>query len=167
MNSKKKGNRVELEFAKILSNRFNDTFRRVPASGAHGTNLANTNLRQDAKEILTGDIICPQWFEFTVEIKSRIDFNFWDLLNRDTENEIDQWIEQAKREAIVANKEWFIIVKINNKKPFIILNNNHLIDYDLTYKKNYGIIRFDYFLKLSDIFFGKDNTNGITEQNKT
>jgi len=167
MNSKKKGNRVELEFTKILSKRFNDTFKRVPASGAHGTNLAHTDLRQDAKEILTGDIICPQWFGFTIEIKSRGDFNFWDLLNRETENEIDQWIKQAKNESAVAKKDWFIIVKINNKKPFVILEYKYFIDYDLLYKGSFGIIRLDYFLELPDEFFGKVNTNGIKEENKS
>jgi Holliday junction resolvase len=158
INSKKKGNRVEREFAKLLSERFDDTFRRVPASGAHGTNLADTGIREDAKEILTGDLICPKWFNFTVEVKSRADFNFWDLLNRETKNEIDEWIGQAEGEAKVAKKDWFVIVKVNNRKPFVIIERYYDIDEKnimLKYKHDYALIRWDYFMELPDEFFGK------------
>jgi len=157
--SKKKGNRVELEFAKILSKRFDDVFRRVPASGAHGTNLANTGIREDALEILSGDLICPKWFLFSVEIKSRMDFNFWDLINRDTKNEIDEWIEQAEGEAKASNKDWIVIVKINNRKPFVIIERYYDIDEKnilLVYKHDYALIRWDYFIELPNKFFGKD-----------
>jgi len=152
MNSKKKGNRVELFFAKEFTKRFKQEFRRVPASGAHGTNLANTNIREDAKEILSGDIITPKHFRFIIEIKSRANFNFWDFLNRDTKNEIDEWIEQVSKEAEVSNKDPLLIIKVNNKKPFILMKIDKYIDYDLMYK-DYGIMRFDYFLKIDDTFF--------------
>ena len=151
INSKKKGNRVELEFAKLLTKRFNQKFTRVPASGAHGTRLAETNIREDAKEILSGDLICPKEFRFSVEVKSRININFWDLLN-DNNTEIDEWISQSEGDAKIAKKEMLVIVKINNRKPFIIIDS--ILDETLLiYKKKYSIIRLDYFLNLPDDFF--------------
>jgi Holliday junction resolvase len=157
MNSKDKGSRVEREVANLFSKRFDETFRRVPASGAHGTNLAHTNIREDAKEILTGDIIAPKKFAFSIEVKSRQDFNFWDLLNRETKNEIDEWIEQAEQESIIAKKKMLIVVKINNKKMFAVFNIDEtsiqVKDVDILYKNTYGFMRLDYFLSYDNEFF--------------
>jgi len=98
INSKDKGNRVELELAKILTERFGQEFKRVPMSGAWGTRNREFQVREDAMQILSGDIMCPENFKFSVESKGRIDFNFWDMLNAETKNlDIDEWIFQAIR----------------------------------------------------------------------
>jgi hypothetical protein len=152
MNSKKKGNRGELYFAKLFSKIFGKVFRRVPASGAHGTVLAGTDIRQDAKEILSGDLICPPDFKFSVEIKTRANWNFWDLLNEE-DTEIDDWIKQARQEAEISKKDFLLIVKINNKKPFVFLSMGNPLDgVNVTYKGCF-IIRLDYLLNLPKNFF--------------
>jgi hypothetical protein len=152
MNSKKKGNRSELYIANLLSERFGLTFKRVPASGAHGTNLAKTDIRQDAKEILSGDIICPQNFKFSIEVKSRANFNFWDLLNKE-DTETDDWIKQAEEEAIISKKKMLLIVRANNRKPFAVINHiEGQITPGVRYKE-YDIIRLDYLLAFGDGFF--------------
>ncbi len=134
INSKSKGNRTEREFAKILSDRFNMEFKRTPMSGAWGTFNRDQEVREDAKEILSGDIICPPKFIFSIECKSRQEFNFWDLLNEDVQHlEIDDWIWQAEQDASASSKE-----------PKI------------TYGK-YVIMRFDYFLKKDTSFFFRSN----------
>lgn len=151
INGKKKGNRIELQLAKELSKRFNEEFKRVPQSGAWGTVNANSNVREDAQQVLTGDIMCPANFKFSIESKGRIDFNFWDLLNNDTINEIDEWIIQAENDAKRVNKEPLIYVKINNKKPFVLFKK-YLKETNLNYK-DYSLLRFDYFLNLKDEWF--------------
>ena len=75
VNSKKKGNRGELRICKILSERFNVKFNRVPNSGAFGTTHA---LQIDAQRVLSGDLICPKLWVFDVEIKFGYDL---DLIN--------------------------------------------------------------------------------------
>ena len=153
INSKKKGNSNELLVAKLLSKRFGKTFQRVPASGAHGTNLASTGLRQDALEILSGDIICPPDFNFSVEVKSRASFNFWDLLNKE-DGEIDEWIKQAEEEARISKKEFLLIIRVNNRKPFVIFKDTTSAVYPcLIYKEVYIIMRMDYLLEYPDAFF--------------
>ena len=152
--SKKKGNRVELEVAKILTKRFGQQFKRVPASGAIGTRIANEDVRDDVKEILSGDLICPTGFRFSVEVKSRLDFNFWDLLADDTENEIDEWIGQAEGDAVISKKEPLIIFKANNRKPFVLFPKR-LKKGKLSYG-DFTILRLDYFLKIRDQFFWRD-----------
>jgi len=156
INSKKKGNRVELELAKKLTERFGQEFKRVPMSGAWATNNRQSDIREDAKEVLAGDIMCPKNFKFSVESKGRIDFNFWDLINNDTEHlEIDDWIAQAEADAKLVGKEPLIYIKVNNRKPFVLFHSILLpssIEKVLLYG-DYRIMRFDYFLSLSQSFF--------------
>jgi hypothetical protein len=154
VNSKKKGNRVELQMAKILTDRFGQTFKRVPMSGAFGTINAHENIREDVKEILSGDLICPTGFRFSVEVKSRLDFNFWDLIADETVNEIDDWIKQAENDAKISNKEPLIIFKANNRKPFVLFPKR-MKKGKLTYG-DYTILRLDYFLAIRDQFFWRE-----------
>ncbi len=153
--SKNKGNRIELKLAKILTERFGEEFRRTPMSGGWGTSNRDSNIREDALEVLSGDIMCPTKFKFSIESKGRADFNFWDILNEDTEHlEIDEWIKQAENDAKIVGKEPLVYVKVNNRKPFVIFPKS-LLDGDIRYHK-YTIMRFDYFLTLPDDFFFKD-----------
>jgi hypothetical protein len=152
INAKAKGNRVELQLAKILTERFDTDFKRAPMSGGWGTSNRNTTLNE-AKEILSGDLIVPKNFKFSIESKSRADFNFWDMLNEDTINlEINNWILQANNDAECVGKKPLIFIKINNKKPFVLFPQEMDEECLVTYK-GYCIMRFDYFLKKEDSFF--------------
>lgn len=152
INAKAKGNRVENELAKILSERFNRKFSRVPMSGGWGTVNRNQGVREDALEVLSGDLMAPKDFKFSIESKSRADFNFWDFLNEDTkELDIDSWLFQVENDAIAVNKEPLLYIKINNKKPFVMFPKS-MHETTMSYKK-YSIMRFDYFLQLEDDFF--------------
>ena len=152
VNGKKKGNRVENELAKILSERFNRKFTRVPMSGGWGTYNRNAGVREDALEVLSGDLMAPKDFKFAIESKSRQDFNFWDYLNEDTkELDVDSWIFQVECDAKATKKEPLLYIKINNRKPFVMFPKK-LYESTMTYKE-YSIMRFDYFLQLEDEFF--------------
>lgn len=153
-NSKQKGNRVENEFAKAFTERFDKPFKRVPQSGAFSTINKNEGLDESVLNTLSGDLIPPAGFRFSIEIKSRQDFNFWDLLANDTENEIDQWIEQAKDEGEITGKEPLIVVKINRRRPFVLFPEK-LMEGRLKYK-GFTILRFDYFFNLPDNFFWRE-----------
>ena len=153
--SKAKGNRVELEIAKVLNDRFNldNGFTRVPYSGAFSTNnRIYKDTRVEALDVLSGDLICPKNFKFSIEVKSRADFNFWDMLNNDNENtDIDSWIYQASHDASCTHKEPLLVIKINNKKPFVLFPKK-LFEGKVIYKE-FTLMRFDYFLLLDDEFF--------------
>ncbi len=152
INGKKKGNRVENELARILSERFNRKFTRVPMSGGWGTINRASGIREDALEVLSGDLMAPKDFKFSIESKSRMDFNFWDFINEDTkELDIDNWIFQVENDAAATNKMPLLYIKINNRKPFVLFPKK-LYESTMTYKE-YSIMRFDYFLQLEDSFF--------------
>ena len=153
MQSKKKGNRNELLVAKLLSKRFGKTFQRVPMSGGWATTNNLQETRQDAIQFFTGDIICPPDFNFSIEVKSRVSFNFWDLLNKE-DGEVDSWIKQAEEEARISKKEFLLIIRINNRKPFVIFKDTTSNIYSgLIYKEVYIIMRMDYLLQYPDAFF--------------
>ncbi len=154
INGKKKGNRTELEFAKLLSKRFGKTFKRVPMSGAFSTANKGTGTSEIAMDVLSGDIIPPEGFKFSIEVKSRKEFNFWDMLN-DGNCDIDSWLSQSKEEGMISHKEPLLIIKINNKKPFVFFRRT-LHEGKLTYKEEWSVMRMDYFLNLPDSFFFKE-----------
>ena len=157
VNGKKKGNRYELEVAKDLSSRYDDTFRRVPQSGAivGGLNRKlNEGLTSDAQEIFAGDIIAPQWFPFTIECKNYADTPKIHNLLSIGDKDLDTWIKQAKTSSDVAKKEWLLCFKITQgrksfacvdfekfnsvvrglPKNFIIYKNCIIIDYEIFFR---------------------------------
>lgn len=152
INSKQKGNRIENELAKILSERFNRKFTRVPMSGGWGTYNRGSGVREDAMEVLSGDLMAPKDFRFSIESKARAELNFWDFLNEDVkETEIDSWIFQVENDSTSVKKLPLLYIKINNRKPFVMFPKE-LYETTMSYK-NYSILRFDYFLQLEDEFF--------------
>lgn len=129
VNGKRKGNTYERDVAKDLSKRFKDTFRRVPQSGAYmgGVNqIVNEGLREDAKEILAGDIIAPKWFPFVIECKNYADTPKLHNLYSRGDKDLDEWLVQAYKESKVTKKPWIIQFKITSirGKEFICLDFN-------------------------------------------
>ena len=68
INSKQKGNRGELELAKILSAKFGMPFARIGVSS--GARPKQVKLDGSAKETFTGDLVVPEGFLFSVEAKA-------------------------------------------------------------------------------------------------
>lgn len=155
VNSKAKGNRNELFFAKSLTERFDKKFTRVPMSGGFSTFHRGTGVKESTIQDLSGDIVTPEGFKFSIEIKSRADFNFWDLLN-ENDNEIDLWLEQAEADSKTANKLPLLIIKVNNRKPFVLFHKELLSRCRLIYKE-YAVVRYDYFLEFDDSFFFEES----------
>lgn len=143
INSKNKGNTYERQIASEFSEKFNDIFKRVPQSGAivGGQNRSkNLQLREDAQEILAGDIICPKWFPFSVECKNYGEKqapNMYTLLENDSAK-LEEWLSQAKGDAEFAHKEWLILVKITRKAEYAVLDKTKFFNtcpYDILPQK--------------------------------
>ena len=121
INSKQKGNRAELECSKIFNNRFPDyTFKRVPQSGAifGQSNKNNTEkIDEEIKTTLSGDIMCPLNFKFSIEHKAYEKAEFWDLFNESSN--LHYWMGQCQIDADFAHKFPMLIVKFNNKKRLV------------------------------------------------
>jgi len=126
-NSKQKGNGFERLISNQLSEHFSDDFRRTPQSGAitGGLNRKKAeNLREDAKDILSSDIIAPAWFPFLIECKAYADEpKFHQIINGESKK-LDEWIEQVDNDAKFASKSPLLIFKINRKGTFVAFNVN-------------------------------------------
>ena len=142
VNSKKKGNRVENEIAKKLKEAFNEDFIRTPSSGGF-----HTNNKIKLTEDLAGDIITPENFNYVIEVKSRKDITFHNVLN----GYLDEFIEQVENDSLSVNKLPLLIIKLNNRKPFCLIKD---INSKLRYK-DYSIIYLEDLLKEKKDFFFK------------
>jgi len=116
VNGCKKGKTFERDIAKRLKEEFDDEFKRTPSSGAlvGGQNKAKTaNLRADAKEILTSDIISPEWFKFGIECKSYKEEPKFHHMLKGESKKFDEWIRQVEYDCESIGKLPLIIFKIN------------------------------------------------------
>lgn len=123
VNGKKKGNRGELEAVHILNDRFGaGVFARVPQSGAvtGGFNRAKVqNLSEAALNTLSGDLITPEKFKFSIEHKFYAESNFFELFN--DKSNLKSWFAQAEGDASFVNKEPMLIVKYNGKQRIVFV----------------------------------------------
>ena len=124
INSKAKGSNLEREVCKIFKKCWPDKeFMRVPSSGAimgQSNKIKHATIEENIKEVLSGDIICPSNFRFSVECKCYASISFWDLFNESSD--LNSWIKQCSEDAAFANKLPMLIIKINNHKPIVGIN---------------------------------------------
>ena len=154
INSKQKGKSWERALCKILKERFpGRDFSRVPTSGAFfgKTNKEKRSLAEDnVKEVLSGDIICPSDFRFSIECKSYANISFWDLFNESSD--LHSWMKQCSEDAAFVNKDPLLVVKINNHKPFVAIK----LEYDGYVFEHRGFFFYnleDLLTKFDDGFF--------------
>lgn len=124
INSKAKGNNFEREVCKLFNRQWpGKEFMRVPSSGAlmgQSNKIKHATIDENVKEILSGDIICPPEFRFSVECKSYASISFWDLFNESSD--LNSWIKQCSEDAEFAHKLPMLIIKINRHKPIVGIN---------------------------------------------
>ena len=154
INSKQKGNRAERDCAKIFNKRFPDyTFKRVPQSGAifGQSNKENTEkIDEEIKTTLSGDIMCPLNFKFSVEHKAYEKPDFWDLFNESSD--LHNWMKQCQGDADFAHKFPMLIVKYNNKKR-LVFTHFKFNDYIFEHNGWYCYWLDDYFKNDDSHFF--------------
>lgn len=100
INSKQKGNRGEREVVKILNEFYKtDLFKRVPNSGAYGT-IHKQTLNEAEMNVLVGDIICPEWFHYSIEVKNVKNVDLYKIF----ETGKTPWDEQLEKERKLLKK---------------------------------------------------------------
>ena len=149
--SKQKGNNLEREVSKELSDVFNLSFIRVPNSGAFtgkSNKFRSNQLSKEQNLIMSGDIIVPiELSKFSLECKFYKNFSFTSLF---TNNEtLNDWISQASNDL---DKIWFIILKVNNVGKFLVFDIKHenlflKSETRLIYKDKYIFTKYDNFFK--------------------
>ena len=120
VNSKRKGSNFERELCKMLEDLFGGTFKRVPHSGAYGT-IHIDSLTESMKQTLTGDIITPEGFPFSIEAKFYKALP-WNKIMQGECKQLDKWIEQSERDACTTNKDALVIFKLSHQGVFLVFD---------------------------------------------
>ena len=157
--SKTKGKTFEREVATFLSDLYNESFTRVPHSGAYigGKNATRKDkLSEGQVRGFKGDIIPPDnWDKLNIECKNYADFPFHALLHVSDIPLLDQWIEQTYDAADDGDLN-LIIMKFNRKGKFVMFEKKssirkvgqqvHLVpSYQHAYYKDWIMMDFDQF----------------------
>jgi Holliday junction resolvase len=136
INSKKKGNRTELELTKMLTNHFGKQFSRSVGSGNRWGQVAN--LPSHAKTTLTGDICPPEGFLWVIECKGgyedKID------LNGTLEGcaQLDEFIQQSDDDADRSGRKPILIWKRSRKPWLALVRETDLSPQDFPNRMHYG-----------------------------
>jgi hypothetical protein len=131
--NKAKGNSAERELCSIFGEVFNETFIRVPNSGAYQGGLNNFRaqyLSENQKQIMSNDIIPPTCFpNCALESKFYKDFEFHHLFRKEGNNTLNSWIKQVHESGIDMVKSFpMICFKINRKGWFTCVWKDKISD---------------------------------------
>lgn len=136
--SKSKGNAWELEVSKFLTETYNESFLRIPSSGAFvgGKNTFRKS-QIDAAQLQgkKGDIHPPEaWKHWNIECKSYADFPFHQLWTQDVKM-LDAWIQQQKDVEDPGDLN-LVLIKISRKDKWVVFpaDLKFEVDRSLRYK---------------------------------
>lgn len=144
--SKNKGKSFERDVCNILGKVYDNSFERVPYSGAFvgGVNASRkANLTENQIKAFKGDIIPPDnWMYFNCECKSYAEFPFHQLLQDKPIPLLEQWLEQTL-DAHDDNDLDLLFMKFNRKGIYFAFPANLVdkcsIERYITYtSNNYG-----------------------------
>jgi len=161
--SGKKGKRVELEVVKELNSRFsnilseNDSWGKFSRSVGSGNRWGqNVHLSKTAKNIYSGDIVCPDNFKFSLESKGG--YNDIDLCSAfgGGQSELDGFLRQADDDAERCGRKPMLLWKKDRKPRLAFLHSKDVPDRDYRCRMTYGkwtAVSFEELIREDDEFF--------------
>jgi hypothetical protein len=142
---KAKGSNWERIVANQLSKIYNETFIRVPGSGAYvgGTNNARKEfLHEGVIRVLKGDIVPPPSFsKFNAECKSYKDFPWHQLYTGDCKV-LDGWITQCLDAADDGDVN-LLFMKFNRKGTYLGIQHRHKANFKIENYSQYSPANLD------------------------
>jgi len=164
INSKRKGNRAELELAKILTNRFGVPFARVGVSS--GARPKQVNLDDMATETFTSDLIVPEGFRFSIEVKA-VNKDV-DLLDQSAL--LDKFLKQTADDADSIGKIPLLCWKRHRKGWIAVLPERFVFGKTIVFTNYYSVYRewvvcyLDALLEIDQPEFWFDNIEEEEEE---
>ena len=153
--SKVKGNAWELDVAKFLSTTYNESFIRIPSSGAFvggKNNFRKTQIDSAQLQGKKGDIHPPEaWKHWNLECKSYADFPFHQLWTGDVKI-LDAWIQQQHDVEDEGDLN-LILIKISRKDKWVVFQESlgFVADRSIHYKGWYFTSWDDFWTKQSNV----------------
>ena len=152
INSRQKGNAFERKMVHRLNERFETKeFARTPGSGAFAT--THQNLPEHLK--IHGDLISPQDFKFVIECKSGYTVEFDDPFKKNSE--LQDFINQAKRDADLAEKDWMVIYKKTRRTTIVIVGKSYPVHRRMEINGEYFVYPLEDFLRLENSHFFQES----------
>jgi len=157
--SKDKGKTFERDIANYLSTLYEESFTRVPQSGAYvgGQNaVRKEHLSENQIRGFKSDIIPPDgWGHLNIECKAYADFPFHQLFQHKEIPILNTWIQQTYDAADPGDFN-LIIMKFNRKGKYVMYETKHHM------VTNNGIIYKSWYFCEFDKFFS-DNKENVKE----
>lgn len=160
--SKSKGKTFERDVANFLSDLYQDSFTRVPDSGAF-TGGKNAHRRDTLTEgqvrAHKGDIIPPDdWKHFNCECKNYAEFTFHQLFTKSPVPLLESWLEQTLEAADPGDCN-ILFMKFNRKGKYVAyqlpqdFSTYRHLDYTDKQGNHWRITGFDDFFELNQQAF--------------
>lgn len=123
VNSKQKGNRGEREVVQLLREWWGDeSFQRNLESGATSTLLSYRNAPEHVIAALSGDIMTPANFMFSVESKNYESVDLFAILRNPGKSDVESWWGQCKNDAERAKKQPMLFFKYKRGPWFVCIS---------------------------------------------
>jgi hypothetical protein len=166
--SGKKGKRVELELVKSLNARFSTILSANPTWGKFSRSVGsgnrwgqNVHLSKNATNIYSGDIVCPEHFNFVLESKGG--YNEIDLCSAFDEghSELNAFLQQVTDDSARCGRMPMLLWKKDRKPRLAFLKEKDLpqihFDYSMKYR-DWKVVNFEDLIKMGEEFFFDDPT---------
>lgn len=157
-----KGKRVELELVKSLNERFKNILSLNPSWGKFSRSVGsgnrwgqNVHLSRTAKDIYSGDIVCPDNFKFVLESKGG--YNEIDLTSafHGGQSELDEFLKQVTEDSERCKRKPLLLWKKDRKPRIAFLHEcdlNKKFEYEMNYR-SWKMVAYEELIKLDDEFF--------------
>ena len=149
--SKTKGKTWEREVVLFLSELYQQSFIRVPNSGAYvgGKNeYRKAYLSEEQIKLMRGDIVPPLHYpNFLAECKNYANFPFHLLGHNHRIKLLDKWIDQVENDA-KEDDAWLLFIKITRKGQYVVYNTRYLdpFHYGMKYRR-YWFCEMEHFFR--------------------
>lgn len=154
VDGKKKGNRVELAICKLFKKTWVDElFSRSVGSG---NRWSQTDLTTTAKKVFSSDLVCPDNFKFSIEVKGGYSsVNITNALTKGNKT-LDGFLHQASTDADRTNLQPMLCWKQDHKPWLCFIRNEACGDWcveKIFYRENWTCMKLMDVLKLPKTFF--------------
>lgn len=155
IDSKDKGQRGERDLCAVFSKRFPSQkgFFRVVGSG---NRWAQVDLTEQAKRVLTSDVVCPEGFQFSIECKygyASIDLS---TCLEKGHKELDGFLNQAEKDAEKVGKKPMLCWRKPYQPWLTFIKQEHApkaFPYQITYRDWVGVSLQELFTIPDSYFF--------------
>lgn len=121
--SGEKGKRFERDIKELLNTAYDTLeFTRTPGSGAlmgQSNFRKNSGLEDSTKRVLGSDMICPDWFKFSIECKNYNDSPNYSTIIKSSDTKLDYWLAETLFDSINLKQTPLLFFRTSRKGTHI------------------------------------------------